>query len=91
MLGRKADEDVETDDGGRENDRQRDERFQKRCDARAGRVEPVREGQADDAEDEGRDGGEAQGEAERLPKGRRQTEESEGRIAHQGDRGRLKP
>jgi hypothetical protein len=59
--------------------------------SRNGGVKPMGEGQTDDAEDEGRDGGEAQGEAERLPKGRRQTEESEGRIAHQGDRGRLKP
>jgi hypothetical protein len=47
------------------------------------------EGQTDDAEDEGRDGGEAQGEAKRLPEGRRETEERDGRVGQDGERSTL--
>ena len=84
VLWGKTNEDVETDDGGRKDDRERDERFEERRDARAGGVEPMGEGQTDDTEDQSGDRGEAQRETKRLPERRRETEERGGGVGQVG-------
>jgi hypothetical protein len=78
VLRREPDEHVKTDDRRRQHNGQRDERFQKRREARARGVEPMRQRQTDHAQDKRRDRREAQRQRERLPERRSETEERGG-------------
>lgn len=89
VVGREGDEEVETDDGGRKNDGERDERFDGGREFPAAGVEPVGEREAEDAEEKRGDGGEAEREAERLPKRGGESEEGIGGVGQGGARVRL--